>query len=162
MPTWRSTAPRTKAATAPASTTPRWTPTCSQRKLVENDLRIAIERNELRVAYQPIVNNSGETVVGVEALCRWTHPVRGEISPAEFIPIAENSGLIIELGEWVLRRACIDGNSANGPVPASSNRTSARWPAPYESSPPWPDATSGTSTRNTPPRVAWSGPQPSA
>ena len=65
----------------------------------------------MRVAYQPIVNNSGETVVGVEALCRWTHPVRGEISPAEFIPIAENSGLIIELGEWVLRRACIDGNA---------------------------------------------------
>jgi len=84
------------------------------RKLVENDLRIAIERNELRVAYQPIVNNSGETVVGVEALCRWTHPVRGEISPAEFIPIAENSGLIIDLGEWVLRRACIDGNAWRG------------------------------------------------
>ncbi|MBX9777108.1 MAG: EAL domain-containing protein [Xanthobacteraceae bacterium] len=85
-----------------------------QRKLVENDLRLAIERNELRVAYQPIVNNSGETVVGVEALCRWTHPVRGEISPAEFIPIAENSGLIIDLGEWMLRRACIDGNAWPG------------------------------------------------
>jgi diguanylate cyclase (GGDEF)-like protein len=85
-----------------------------QRKLLENDLRQAIDRNELRVAYQPIVNNSGETVVGVEALCRWTHPVRGEISPAEFIPIAENSGLIINLGEWVLRRACIDGNAWPG------------------------------------------------
>jgi diguanylate cyclase len=85
-----------------------------KRKLVENDLRAAIERDELHVAYQPIVNNSGENVVGVEALCRWTHPTRGEISPAEFIPIAENSGLIIELGEWVLRRACLDGKAWPG------------------------------------------------
>jgi diguanylate cyclase (GGDEF)-like protein len=58
-----------------------------KRKSLENDLRLAIENNEIRLAYQPIVNSSGEVVVGVEALCRWTHPVRGEISPAEFIPI---------------------------------------------------------------------------
>ena len=59
--------------------------------------------------YQPIVNKSGETMVGVEALCRWTHPTRGEIPPVEFIAAAEHSGLIIELGAWVLRRACLDG-----------------------------------------------------
>jgi predicted signal transduction protein with EAL and GGDEF domain len=80
-----------------------------KRKLVENELRAAVEKSELHLVYQPIVNNSGEVVVGVEALCRWTHPERGEISPAEFIPIAEHSGLIIALGEWVLRQACLAG-----------------------------------------------------
>ena len=85
-----------------------------KRKHVENDLRSAIENDGLHLAYQPIVNNSGEVVVGVEALCRWTHAERGEISPAEFIPIAEHSGLIIELGEQVLRRACLDGKAWPG------------------------------------------------
>jgi diguanylate cyclase len=83
----------------------------SNRKLLEGDLREAIDNNGLRLLYQPIVNKSGETVIGVEALCRWTHPTRGEISPVEFIAIAEHSGLIIELGAWVLRRACLDGKA---------------------------------------------------
>jgi diguanylate cyclase (GGDEF)-like protein len=84
------------------------------RKLIESELRTAIENDGLRVLYQPIVNKSGDTLVGVEALCRWTHPERGEIGPAEFIPIAEHSGLIIELGAWVLRRACLDGKAWPG------------------------------------------------
>jgi diguanylate cyclase (GGDEF)-like protein len=83
----------------------------SNRKLLEGDLREAIESDALQVYYQPIVNNSGEVVVGVEALCRWTHPKRGVIPPSEFIPAAEHSGLIIELGAYVLRRACIDGKA---------------------------------------------------
>ncbi len=83
----------------------------SSRKLLEGDLRAAIENNQLRVCYQPIVNKSGETITGVEALCRWTHPTRGEISPAEFIAAAEHSGLIIELGAWVLKRALTDGKA---------------------------------------------------
>jgi len=83
----------------------------SNRKLLEADLREAIENDRMRLLYQPIVNKSGEIMVGVEALCRWTHPTRGEIPPTEFIPVAEHSGLIIELGNWVLRRACLDGKA---------------------------------------------------
>ena len=89
-------------------------PTCRSASCVEQDLREAIELDDLKVLYQPIVNASGEQVVGVEALARWTHPTRGLISPAEFIPIAEHSGLIIELGERVLRRACLDGKAWPG------------------------------------------------
>jgi diguanylate cyclase (GGDEF)-like protein len=86
----------------------------SQRKLVEQDLRETIENDDLTVLYQPIFNAGGEKVVGVEALARWQHPTRGAISPGEFIPIAEHSGLIIELGARVLRRACIDGKAWPG------------------------------------------------
>ncbi|HET7681716.1 MAG TPA: EAL domain-containing protein [Xanthobacteraceae bacterium] len=86
----------------------------SSRKLLEADLREAIENGGLYLAYQPVVNNSGEKVVGVEALARWNHPERGDIRPAEFIPVAEDSGLITALGEWVLRRACLDGKSWPG------------------------------------------------
>jgi predicted signal transduction protein with EAL and GGDEF domain len=81
----------------------------SQRKIVEQELRETIENNGLKVHYQPIFNASGEKVVGVEALARWPHPTRGLIPPSEFIPVAEHSGLIIDLGTNVLRRACIDG-----------------------------------------------------
>jgi diguanylate cyclase (GGDEF)-like protein len=86
----------------------------SNRKLLEGDLLQAIKNDGLRAAYQPIVNASGDTVVGVEALARWTHPTHGEIPPSRFIPIAEHSGLIIELGEWMLRRACLDGRNWPG------------------------------------------------
>jgi diguanylate cyclase (GGDEF)-like protein len=86
----------------------------SMRKQMENDLRAAIEGDALEVAYQPVVNASGETIIGVEALARWTHPVHGRIPPSEFIPVAEHSGLIVPLGEWMLRHACLDGNSWPG------------------------------------------------
>ncbi len=86
----------------------------SNRKLLEGDLLHAIQNDGLKAAYQPIVNSSGDKVVGVEALARWMHPSMGEIPPSQFIPIAEHSGLIIELGEWMLRRACLDGKQWPG------------------------------------------------
>jgi len=86
----------------------------SNRKLLEGDLLHAIQHDGLAAAYQPIVNSSGEKLVAVEALARWTHPSLGVITPSQFIPIAEHSGLIIELGEWMLRRACLDGRQWPG------------------------------------------------
>ncbi len=77
----------------------------AERQLLENDLRQAIERGELSVAYQPIVRTAGEEISGFEALVRWSHPSRGPISPDKFIPLAEEAGLIGKIGEWVLRTA---------------------------------------------------------
>ena len=85
-----------------------------ERKELENDLRAAIADDGLSVAYQPIMNPSGEKMAGVEALCRWHHPQRGEVTPAVFIPIAERSELIIPLGERVLRKACTEGKAWEG------------------------------------------------
>jgi diguanylate cyclase (GGDEF)-like protein/PAS domain S-box-containing protein len=77
-----------------------------QRQLMESDLRVALEKGQLRLVYQPCVDPSNETVTGFEALIRWDHPDRGSVSPAEFVPIAEEIGLIDEIGQWVLRTAC--------------------------------------------------------
>ncbi len=78
------------------------------RRILEEDLRDAISRGEISLAYQPIVNAKTDVVTGFEALIRWTHPERGAISPALFIPIAEDANLIPLLGEWALNRACTD------------------------------------------------------
>ena len=86
----------------------------SRRELVR-DLRLAIEQQALHLHYQPQYAVDGRTVTGYEALLRWTHPTRGELTPAEFIPLAEDNGLSASLGNWVLRRACVEA---------------ARWPAP--------------------------------
>ncbi|HEX8663971.1 MAG TPA: EAL domain-containing protein [Beijerinckiaceae bacterium] len=83
--------------------------TIRMRKTVEDDLRNAIEGDELALHYQPIFSADGQTIVGLEALVRWPHAKQGLISPARFISIAEERGLVIPLGEWVLRRACQDG-----------------------------------------------------
>ena len=77
----------------------------AERQVLENDLRQAIDRGELSVHYQPIVRAAGEELSGFESLVRWQHPTRGPISPAKFIPLAEEAGLIGRIGEWVLRTA---------------------------------------------------------
>lgn len=78
----------------------------SERQELENDLREALNRDELFLVYQPVINVATETISGFEALARWKHPVHGMIRPDIFIAIAEESGLISHIGEWIIRTAC--------------------------------------------------------
>ena len=75
------------------------------RAALEADLRVALHQQEWRLYFQPVVDEAGH-IVGAEALVRWSHPERGMVSPADFIPVAEQTGLILQLGHWVLRRSC--------------------------------------------------------
>jgi diguanylate cyclase (GGDEF)-like protein/PAS domain S-box-containing protein len=81
-----------------------------ERRILKRELRSAVELRQLRIHYQPQTNATGE-LLGFEALARWQHPTRGAVSPSVFVPIAEESGIIIQLGEWVLREACREAAS---------------------------------------------------
>ncbi|WP_294966466.1 EAL domain-containing protein [Sulfurimonas sp.] len=76
------------------------------RLMIESDLHKSLQNNELFLLFQPQVSLVSENIIGVEALIRWNHPIKGLISPLDFIPIAENSGLIMPIGEWVIDQAC--------------------------------------------------------
>ncbi|MDQ3928186.1 MAG: PAS domain S-box protein, partial [Chloroflexota bacterium] len=92
-----------------------------ERLQMEIDLRRALERNELTLYYQLVVNLSSNTVRELEALVRWMHPQRGIVSPAEFIPIAEETGLILPIGQWVLEQACKQVKQWQDALPAGQS-----------------------------------------
>lgn len=79
-----------------------------ERRQLEQDLRDALTNGGLELHYQPVVSTTTEKISGFEALLRWNHPTRGQLSPTKFIPIAEDAGLIVQIGEWALRTACHD------------------------------------------------------
>jgi diguanylate cyclase (GGDEF)-like protein/PAS domain S-box-containing protein len=91
--------------------TPAMNAAVIQRLALENDLRHAVERGELFLRYQPVSDVSSGQIVGAEALLRWEHPQRGTLDPDSFIPLAEETGLIVPVGEWVLREACLQAKT---------------------------------------------------
>jgi diguanylate cyclase (GGDEF)-like protein len=98
-----------------------------RRRMVEHELRLALGREEFEVVYQPQYDLATERQCGSEALVRWQHPVHGRIAPGHFISVAEDTGLIVPLGEWVLRRACEDAAKWPEPLFVSVNLSPAQF-----------------------------------
>jgi diguanylate cyclase (GGDEF)-like protein len=98
-----------------------------RRRLVEHELRLALGRNEFDVVYQPQYDLNTERQIGTEALIRWHHPVHGKIAPGHFISVAEDTGLIVPIGEWVLRRACSDAATWSEPLTVAVNLSPAQF-----------------------------------
>jgi diguanylate cyclase (GGDEF)-like protein/PAS domain S-box-containing protein len=92
-----------------------------ERRTLEHDLRLAIARDELRLVFQPQKEIRSGTTIGFEALLRWKHPTRGDVSPAVFIPIAEEGGAIMEIGDWVLKTVCREAATWTQPLMVAVN-----------------------------------------
>jgi diguanylate cyclase (GGDEF)-like protein len=97
-----------------------------ERRALQHDLRAAIEHDELRVYYQPQAAIDGR-ILGFEALVRWQHPTRGLVSPGLFVPLAEETGIIVSIGEWMLRRACREAASWDRPLQIAINLSSVQF-----------------------------------
>ncbi|HZR85314.1 MAG TPA: EAL domain-containing protein [Bradyrhizobium sp.] len=101
------------------------------RRVLHQDLSVSVKNDELTLYFQPLARSSGSVaeseVIGFEALVRWMHPTRGFISPADFIPLAEESGLIVEMGEWILREACREAASWTKPLQIAVNLSPAQF-----------------------------------
>ncbi|GEO98907.1 putative bifunctional diguanylate cyclase/phosphodiesterase [Methylobacterium haplocladii] len=97
------------------------------RRLLEIDLRAAVAAQAFELHYQPIYDLSRDRISGFEALLRWTHPTRGPVSPVEFVPLAEEIGLIVPLGEWVLRQACAEASRWPGNLKIAVNVSPAQF-----------------------------------
>ena len=102
----------------------------NDRRQIELDLRTAIEKNQLELFYQPIINAQSNVISGFEALARWRHPVKGMVPPVLFIPVAEDSGLIVMLGEWVLKEACRQATEWPGQFKVAVNLSPVQFTAP--------------------------------
>lgn len=98
-----------------------------QRRELEMDLQLAVRHGQFEVHYQPLLDINLAKIRSFEALVRWNHPNRGMVQPADFIPIAEESGLIIPIGEWILRQACRDAASWPSPVSVAVNLSPAQF-----------------------------------
>ena len=98
-----------------------------KRRDMERDLRAAFANGDFELHYQPLVDIAADRISGFEALLRWRHPLKGMISPAEFIPVAEDIGLIVALGEWVLREACAEATKWPGAIKVAVNLSSVQF-----------------------------------
>jgi EAL domain-containing protein (putative c-di-GMP-specific phosphodiesterase class I) len=97
------------------------------RRLLELDLRKALVNGEFELYYQPLVNLESQEIIGFEALIRWNHPARGLIAPLEFIPLAEETALIVPIGEWVLRQACAEAMKWPSEISVAVNLSPAQF-----------------------------------